>query len=260
VKARDDGFHDHLMPAIDQALISTFPQIAEQRAAIDTILKPSLGIVGARPLGSLAAPGGICLNPPGELRVRVDSLSVGHHFPSGAAQDRRVWVEVIAYDASNNIVFQRGQVPAGTDPEHTTDTSLTCPNGVADSSCAGFWDRTYKADNSQAHFFWDVARVDSKLVRPAITRDPNSPDYDHSSTVTYNVGAAFTNIDRIEAKVWVRPLPFGALDELIMSGDLDPSVRDQLAKPEATMLATTSTWLKSTKGTGPAINTNCNPF
>jgi hypothetical protein len=260
VKARDDGFHDHMMPAIDQALISTFPQIAEQRAAIDTILKPSLGIVGARPLGSLAAPGGICLNPPGELRVRVDSLSVGHHFPSGAAQDRRVWVEVIAYDASNNIVFQRGQVPAGTDPEHTTDTSLTCPNGVADSSCAGFWDRTYKADNSQAHFFWDVARVDSKLVRPAITRDPNSPDYDHSSTVTYNVGAAFTNIDRIEAKVWVRPLPFGALDELIMSGDLDPSVRDQLAKPEATMLATTSTWLKSTKGTGPAINTNCNPF
>jgi hypothetical protein len=58
----------------------------------------------------------------------------------------------------------------------------------------------------------------------------------------------------------VRPLPFGALDELIMSGDLDPSVRDQLAKPEATMLAATSTWLKSTAGTGPALNTGCNPF
>lgn len=260
VKTRDQGFHDHTMPALDQALISTFPQIAEQRAAIDVILKPAIGIKGPRALGGSDARGGICLDPPGILYVRLDSLGVGHHFPSGAAQDRRVWLEVTAYDATNNVVFQRGVVPDGTDPELTSDTTLTCPNGVTDPTCAGFWDRTYKADNTPAHFFWDVARVDSKLLRPPITTDQNSPDYDHSSTVTYNVGAAFSNIDRIEAKLWIRPLPFGALDELITSGDLDPSVRDQLAKPEATLLATSSTWLKATKGTGLAMNTNCNPF
>lgn len=260
VKARDDGFHDHMMPAIDMALVPGFPQIAEQRAAIEEILKPSIAIIGPRPLASPVAPGGICLNPPGELRVRIDSLSVGHSFPSGAAQDRRVWLEVTAYDAANNVVYQRGQVPNGTDPEATNDNTLTCPNGVADSTCAGFWDRTYKTDNTPAHFFWDVARVDGKLIRPPITRDKNSPDYDHSSTVVYTIGPTFTSIERIEAKVWIRPLPFGMLDDLIASGDLDPSVRDQLAKPEQTLLAASSTWLKSTKGTGAALNTNCNPF
>lgn len=260
VKARDDGFHDHSMPAIDVALVPTFPQQEEQRAGIETILKPAIAIIGTRPLGSPEAKGGICLDPPGTLSVRVDSLGVGHSFPSGAAQDRRVWVEVIAYDANNNVIYQRGVVPAGTDPELTTDTTLTCPNGTADQSCAGFWDRTYKADNKPAHFFWEVARVESKLIRPAITLDQNSPLYDHSSTVVYNVGGLITQIDRIEAKVWIRALPFGMIDELIATGDLDPSIRTQLEKPEATLLAAQSTWLKATKGTGPSINTNCNPF
>jgi len=257
VKSRDLGFHDHTMAAIDLAL-TPFPRMDEQKTAVEKILKPSLGVVGLRPLGSTAAPGGICLDPPGTLSVRVDSLSVGHHFPSGAAQDRRVWLEVTAYDTANNVVFQRGVVPDGTDPDDVADPSLQCATGA--TNCAAFNDRTYKADNTRAHFFWDVARYDSNLIRPPITRDQNSPAYDHSTTVRYDVGATYTSIDRIEAKIYVRPLPFGALDELVSTGDLDASIRAQLAKPETTMLATASTWLKSTKGTGLAMNTNCNPF
>jgi hypothetical protein len=259
VRSRNLGFHDHTMAAVDVAL-TPFPQLEEQKKAIETILKPSIGIVGTRPLGSAAAKGGICLDPPGVLTVRIDSLSVGHSFPSGAAQDRRVWLEVTAYDASNNVLYQRGVVPAGTDPEAVNDSSLLCASGLMDTRCGTFYDKTTKSDGTPAHFFWEVANIESKLIRPAITLDQNSPDYDHSSTVTYDVGAAISNIDRIEAKLWLRPLPFGALDELIASGDLDPSVRDTLAKPEMTMLVASSTWLKATKGTGPAVNTNCNPF
>jgi hypothetical protein len=257
VKVRDYGFHDHTMAAVDMAL-TPFPQMDAQKTAVNLILKPSLGIIGLRPPGSSQAKGGICLDPPGDLYVRVDSLSPGHMFPSGAGQDRRVWLEVIAYDANGNEVFHRGQVPDGTDPEQTSDTSLTCPDGPV--NCATFNDRTFKMDGSQAHFFWDVATVQSNLIKPPITRDPNSPLYDHSTTVHYPVGALYTNIDKIEAKIWVRPLPFGALDELVSSGDLDPSIRAALAKPDATLASATSTWLKSTKGTGLAINTNCNPF
>lgn len=258
VKSRDNGFHDHSMAAIDQAL-TPFPNMDLQRAEIDKILKPAIGVIGLRPLGSDQAPGGICLDPPGVLKVRVDSLTPGHSFPSGAAQDRRVWLEVTAYDAANNVVFQRGLVPDGTDPELTSDPSLTCPSGPT-VDCAAFFDKTFKADGSPGHFFWDVTRYESNLIRPAITRDANSPAYDHSTTVKYDIGGNYTQIDRIETKLWVRPLPFGAIDELISSGDLDPAVRTSLAKPEATMLASTSTWLKSTKGTGVAVNTNCNPF
>ena len=259
VRSRNLGFHDHTMAAVDIALTS-FPQIEEQKKAIDTILKPSIGIIGTRPLGSAVPKGGICLDQPGVLTVRVDSLSVGHSFPSGAAQDRRVWLQVIAYDASNNVVYQRGVVPNGTDPEAVNDSSLQCSNGLMDPRCATFYDKTTKSDGSPAHFFWEVANVESKLIRPAITLDQNSPAYDHSSTITYDVGASFSNIDRIEAKLWLRPLPFSALDELIATGDLAASVRDELEKPEATMLVASSTWLKSTKGTGAAVNTNCNPY
>ena len=254
VKKRDGGFHNHTMAAIDVAL-TPFPRMDEQKMEIEKILKPSLGIIGLRPPGSVVGPGGICLEPigGGQIRVRVDSLSVGHHFPSGAAQDRRVWLEVTAYDASNNVLFQRGVVPDGMDPEAVGDSSLDCTNPM---TCASFYDKTTKQDGTQAHFFWDVANVQSNLIRPPVTRDPNSMQYDHASNVVYPVPAVYPQIDRVEAKIWVRPLPFGAIDELIASGDLDPGVRTALAKPEATMLAATSTWLKSTVITA----SGCNPF
>jgi len=53
VKARDDGFHDHSMPAIDMALIPTFPQIAEQREAHASVQQPSDGVLGTPPPGPL---------------------------------------------------------------------------------------------------------------------------------------------------------------------------------------------------------------
>jgi hypothetical protein len=261
VKSRELGFHNHTMAAIDKAL-TPFPQMDEQAMEIEKILKPSLGIKGPRALGDSDARGGICLDPTGggEINVRVDSLSPGHHFPSGAAQDRRVWLEVTAYDAGGAVLFQRGHVPDGVDPETIGDPTIDCPNGPT-VNCAAFWDKTKKQDGSPAHFFWDVATVESNLIKPPITRDPNSSLYDHSTTIRYAVPLIAPQIDRIEAKIWVRPLPFGAVDELISTGDLDPSVRTTLAKPEATMLAASSTWLKATKGTGPyAINTNCNPI
>ncbi|NVB81387.1 MAG: hypothetical protein HOV81_23525 [Kofleriaceae bacterium] len=252
VKSRTDGFHDHHMAAIDSAL-TPFPQLDTQKAEIEKILKPAVAIVGVRPLGSTAAPGGICVLPNGTITVRVDSLGVGHSFPSGAAQDRRVWIELTAYDAGGAVVFSSGHVPDDKDPEQVDDRYLQCPTG--NLNCAGFWDRTYKADNTQAHFFWDVARYDSNLIRPPVTLDPNSVDFDHSTTVTYQVGATST-IDRVEARILVRPLPIAALDELVASGDLDPAIRAKLVSPEATLVATTSTWLKSTAI--PA--SRCNPF
>src|SRR3954465_12780753 len=98
-----------------------------QEAEVAKILKPAIAIVSAPPLGSVERYGGICVdqNLGTEITVRIDSLGPGHSFPSGGAQDRRVWLEVTAYDASNNVLFQKGQVPDGTDPEATNDTTLT---------------------------------------------------------------------------------------------------------------------------------------
>jgi hypothetical protein len=47
------------------------------------------------------------------------------------------------------------------------------------------------------------------------------------------------------------------LDDLVSSGDLAPSVPGQLRTLD--ILGTQSLWTRATKGTGAAINTNCNP-
>lgn len=243
VKSRTLGLHEHTFPAIDQALIA-WPETAAQAAGIREILEPSIGIVGPKPRNSNRAPGGICLDPPGNLSVRIDSLNLGHSFPSGAAFDRRVWLEVTAYRADNSIVFQSGKVPDGVDPE------------VADPNVFGLWDRAFKTDNSEAHFFWEIDRVDSKLLKGSVTFDQNDPAFDHSVTARFNV-PSMNEIVRIEAQVRIRPFPFETLHRLVDSGDLAPDVltRIQTLSP----VSASSTWLAATKGTGLAALTNCNP-
>jgi hypothetical protein len=254
VTSREYGFHEHYMAGLDEAL-TPFPDVEGQAAAVQKILQPSLGIISPRILGSRETYGGICLDPPGELTVRIDSLTPGHMFPSGAAQDRRVWLEVIAYRADNSIVFESGRVPDGVDPEALGDPYLDCPTGGAKPCRSSFWDRTFKDNGMPAHFFWEVATIDGNLIRPAITRDQNSPLYDHSSKVFYTV-PLHNEVDRIVARVLVRALPYAVIDDLVASGDLDPAVRGMLKTHEIAK----STWLRATKGTGLAMNTNCNPF
>jgi hypothetical protein len=220
VKSRPNSFHVHTLPAIDKAL-TDFPDPDEQAMDLQLFLDPSLVIIGPLPTGAKpgsASPGGICLQPlgGGQLTVRMDTVTVGHNYPSGAAQDRRVWLEVKAYDASNNIVFQSGVVPDGKDPEDIDD-----PNLVA------FWDHTKQADGSPAHFFWDVASTNPVFLKEAVTNDSNSPLFDHSTTATFNVQTVYSQIDHVEARIVTLPVAYSVLDLLVQSGDLDPTIASQ---------------------------------
>jgi hypothetical protein len=247
VKSRNNGFHEHMWPAIDQAP-SPFPETAAQAAGIKRDLDPAIAIVGPAPLGSIVQPGGICLDPPGTLSVRMDSIGTAHKWPSGAAQDRRAWLEVIAFDKDGKDVFHRGLVPDELDPE---DVIATEPD------LFGLWDRTFKDDGTPAHFFWDVARVESQLLRPPVTLDKNSPAFDHSSTATFGVQDVFSQIDHITARVRIRPLSHAVLDDLVGSGDLEAATAGQL--PTLDILGATSIWTFDTQGTGAAMFTHCNP-
>ncbi len=237
VKAREFGFHDHTMAGIDVAL-TPFPRMAEQLAAVHDILDPSVRIVGAVRPGGSEPTGGICVEPTGRVTVRVDSIGVGHAWPSGAAQDRRAWVEVIAYDDSGGVVFQSGVVPPGMDPE-VADPALLQEGALA------FWDRTFKADNTPAHFFWEIDRVDPRLL-PA----PSFPGEDVSKTRIFPV-ANPSMIARVTARFRFNPLPYALLDDLIASGDLAPAVRDQVRTLE---VGQPTVWLREEQN--PA--TGCN--
>ncbi len=232
VPARNFGFHEHMWPAIDQAL-TPFPETTAQAEAIARDLDPAVAIIGPIPLGGNAATGGICVNPGngGQITVRIDGLGIGHKFPSGAAQDRRAWIELRAFDAGNNVIFESGVVPDKMDPEEIGDPNLKF-----------HWDLNFKADNTEAHFFWDVARFDDQhlLLQPT-TLDINSPAFDHSKTHRYApLGALIPQIDHIEARLRVRPLPFVMLRDLVASGDLDAAILDKV--PTLEVSSTMRTW------------------
>ncbi|HEY5926021.1 MAG TPA: multiheme c-type cytochrome [Kofleriaceae bacterium] len=259
VAPRPNGFHEHMWPAIDQAL-TPFPQLAEQEAGIKRDLLDSINIKGPKPRASNESPGGICLEMNQYIDVRVDSFNVGHMFPSGAAQDRRLWVHLVVKDALGNVIYERGNVPDGVDPEETSDTTVNCaPSMGVDgrTNCAAFYDRTFKENGTPAHFFWEVASYQSHLIRPAVTFDQNAVGYDHSTTIRYDVGFSIYQVtDRVEATLRMRALPFAMLRDLEQSGDLDPAIKSQV---KTLTVGRTSVWTKATAGTGPAEFTNCNP-
>ncbi len=254
VRSRTDGFHEHLWPAIDQAM-TPFPGTDAQAAGIADILDPALTIIGPTPVAGPPSPGGICLPPTGILSVRMDTISVGHMYPSGSSQDRRTWLEVIAYDASNNVVFSSGVVGDTQDPEDLNDPIVNC-TGAQPNKCSGFWDRATKTDGTTAHMFWDIANEDSRLLKPAITLDPNAPTYDHSTTVEYDTQAVAPQIDHITARIRTRPFAYATLDDLVASGDLDPSYAQQLKTLDSA--GATRRWDRATANTGPSMGTYCN--
>jgi hypothetical protein len=247
VANRPSGLHDHSLPAIDQALIAGFPNTAAQATGIQGILEGAIAVVGPPPPGmpGSASPGGICVDPGGggEITVRVDSFQIGHMYPSGAAQDRRSWLEVIAYDASNTILLQSGVVPDNMDPEDIGDDLVNC-TAPGTESCSGFWDRAVKADGTPAHFFWEVTNETSHLLRPPVTRDPNSPLFDHSTTAQYILGANYPNVDHITVRLRTRAFNYAMLNDLVTSGDLDAQYATAINTIDAT--GTVKTWTKST--------------
>ncbi|HEY8089382.1 MAG TPA: multiheme c-type cytochrome, partial [Polyangiaceae bacterium] len=93
-------FHAHDFPAVDVALTSSFPNAAAELQAVQTFLQTTLQTA-------------LCVTQSGGVRVIVDNVSAGHFFPSGAAQDRRVFAEIVASKAGA-VIYQSGVVPDGT--------------------------------------------------------------------------------------------------------------------------------------------------
>ena len=50
------------------------------------------------------------MNEEEQLTIKVGNIGAGHSFPSGAAHDRRVWVEAICHQ-NNEEVWSHGVVP-----------------------------------------------------------------------------------------------------------------------------------------------------
>ncbi len=206
--------HDHSMPAVDIALTPFFGADV-QRAAVQRLLDQTLITklcVKQTPLGITAD-------------VTLDNAFAGHAFPSGAAQDRRVWVELQAFKGDTRI-FASGMVE-----DRKAASAYTDPS---------YWllrDTIFTADGRETHLFWEAASVKSEQLPAAVTADPLDPRFVHSVTRSYALPSV---PDRVAMRIRMRPLDFDLLDDLVSSGDLDPQILDRV--PTYDLASGTKEW------------------
>jgi DNA-binding beta-propeller fold protein YncE len=119
----DDGAHDHSFPGGNVTLATIFSDDA-MRTALETNLKSAAGITAKK-------------DASGVVTVTVQASGVGHLLPTGVADVRELWIEVVGLDGSGAALARVG-APA-------SDTGLI--------------------DDSGPRLGLDLADVDGKILR-----------------------------------------------------------------------------------------------
>jgi hypothetical protein len=175
------------------------------------------------------------------IQVTLDNATAGHHFPSGAAQDRRAFVEVRAFAAGADAPFyESGVVPDG--------------SGVASLQDPDLWlmrDRIFDADGAEVHQFWEAAEVRQGTLAVATSLDPLSPGFmaGHALRRFPAQGLLEQAPERVTVRVRLEPIGREILQDLVDSGHLGEA--DAQAMPTHDLLP--NRHLATTPGAAPEL-------
>jgi hypothetical protein len=234
------GGHMHDFVGVDSAL-TDFPNKDDQFTAIQYMFS-------RRTFRVLICADAPPLIPTSQALVQLENLGAGHYVPSGASQDRRIWVEFHAYRGGQEILAS-GVVPAGTAATTVPDTWL-------------FYDKASKLDGSPAHMFWDVAQTDDSTVIKVAT----PKDLSINANTQAHPYKGVSNPDRITVTIWIEPIGLDVIDDMIGSTFLDASVRSSIHRfavpsltgddlaPTADGTPVTYEWTPGTATRGSGIN------
>jgi hypothetical protein len=221
-------FNEHDFPAVDQALAAPtpFPNAQAEQAAIMGNLSNSLQAALCLTQGGA--------NGANSISVVLDTVGLGHNFPSGAAQDRRLWAEVIACDQADcgpdagagHIIYQSGVVPDGVSPADVTN----------DPDMWLLRDCLFGAQGQLVHMFWQGKTPDGNELLPlkSFTADPSTSHkvrfFPRDEQLVNDAGATVTPAS-ITLRLRLQPIGIDVLNDLVDSGDLDAGVIAALPPP-----------------------------
>jgi nitrate/TMAO reductase-like tetraheme cytochrome c subunit len=205
VLARD--FHEHLWPAVDVAL-TDWPHADAMRSAVSSCVLPNTmsAYITIERSESIT----------GDFTVWMEQ-DAGHMFPSGAAQDRRLWLELIAYDENLKELYRVGQIG---------DQEIEEPAGSVHPCML----REYMLDDAgnETHDFWEAASLDPKSRQMLVAPKGIDPTKINHATECAGIRPplAFANITPafIDMRLRVRPMGIDVLQDLVSTGHLTPDI------------------------------------
>jgi hypothetical protein len=215
-------YHAHDFPSVDVALDPAFPNQAAEQQNVQTFLQTTLQAA-------------LCVTQGGGVRVIVDNVSAGHFFPSGAAQDRRAFAEVIASKGGQTI-YQSGVLP---DPSTPVVSIPNDPDLWLLRDC--MFDGA-DGGGQQVDMFWQAASSEGNELPMPVTTDKTDPRY--YQTHVYQrfprgLNAVLPEVpDQVTLRIRVQPIGLDVLQDLVQSGDLAPSIAAAMPIFDVTPLLT----------------------
>jgi Cytochrome c554 and c-prime len=206
--------HEHLWPGIDVPL-TDFPHRDAMRSAVEACQ------LGKSVYFTLE------VTPPDLFSFQIET-NAGHNQPSGAAQDRRMWLEVLAYDKSGALLdrVSSGDIADGEVEDRPDDDPKRDPRLLL------LRDRIYDAAGKSVHMFWQAAMSSAhpdgyeSNVLPAATTTYIQGK--HVVLKQYRIPGPAGLPARVTARLRMRPIGVDVLQDLVDSGDLDPAVVAQM--------------------------------
>jgi Cytochrome c554 and c-prime len=211
--------HSHLFPGVDLAL-TPFPDREVQRKAVECALGASVRLT-------------LCPSPGGQFEVLLET-NAGHRLPSGASQDRRMWVEFVAYDDNDKVIFESGVIPDGDVVDKPKDHPAHDPR---------LWvlrDRLYDADGGETHMFWEAAASETYPDGYSSQTLPQAKQLGTSHTTDPRTYTVPPTAARVRVRVNVQPMGREVLDELVASKDLAAAVAEAI--PTLTLSGSITEW------------------
>ncbi len=203
--------HRHDFPAVD------VPLVARRRRRRRGVA--ARGSVQSKLADSLT--GLVCVTQAGGIRVILDAVALGHSFPSGASQDRRLWIEVNAYRGTDATpYYSSGHVEAGASPVDV--------QSVPDPDRWLLRDCMFGVDGGEVSMFWQAYGATDDNALPAIGAFlPDPKAYlSHIEQFFPRDGTPLPGAlpDRVTLNVWLQPVGLDVLNDLVASHDLDPGI------------------------------------
>jgi hypothetical protein len=218
--------HSHRFAAVDVAL-TDFPDREAQKKETECALTTGAFIFNVVNDGQ------------GNFDIGIETAA-GHAQPSGTTQDRRMWLEFIAYDANDKVMYQSGVIEDGALEEYPIG------DPKYDPKLCMFRDRWLNEQGEDVHMFWEAVKKDkttSKVVPYATVQGAQ-----HLYTCSYTMPGR-QQPARVAMRMRMRPVGVDVLNSLIDSGDLDPAVIGEM--PTFTLQNTLVEWHDGDVGDTP---------